>query len=68
MDRNKNKIDRLTRRLADCNKELREVKRQLKTNELNEFRRMVTTPPESSARKRRKNRASTPNNFWNLDF
>lgn len=61
------KIDSLTRRLSDCNKELRNLKRTLKTNEINDFRRMVMTPPETSARKRRKNRSSTPNNFWNVD-
>lgn len=61
------KIDSLTRRLSDCNKELRDLKRSMKTNEIDEFRKMVMTAPETSARKRRKNRSSTPNNFWNVD-
>ena len=68
------KIESLTRRLADCNRELRDVRKSLRTNEMNAFRKIALTPPtsvaecSSSARKRRRNRAQTPNDFWNLNL
>jgi hypothetical protein len=67
MDTLHRKIESLTKRLSDCTKELRDVKRRMKTNEIDEFRRVALTG-ESSARKRRKNRATTPDDFWNLNF
>lgn len=67
------KLNDMTKRFNDCQAELRELKKELKaattsTNKnLNNFRKAVgSTSTNHSHKKRRLNRGSSPNKFWDL--
>lgn len=69
------KIDSLRKRLSACEKELKQTQKDLKAqqtstcNSCNAFRKAVgSTSTDHKHKKRRMNRAPTPNNFWNLNF
>ena len=68
------KLEAMREKYERCNAELKAVKKELKatktsTNKnLNAFRKAVgSTSTNHKNKKRRINRGSTPNNFWNLN-
>ena len=69
------KLNAMREKYDRCNAELKELKKELKatqtsTNkELNAFRKAVgSTSTYHKNKKRRLNRGSTPNGFWNFNF
>ena len=68
-------LNTLKKRLTECEKELKKAQKELKAltssgcNECNAFHKAVGSGSTSCKyKKRRLNRAKTPNNFWNLNF
>ena len=75
MDTLHKKLDSLRKRLSDCQKELKQTQKDLKAEKTstcescNAFRKAVGSESKNHKhKKRRLDRAQTPNNFWNLNF
>lgn len=69
------KLNAMREKYNRCNAELRELKKELKATQtstnkqLNAFRKAVgSTSTHHKNKKRRLNRGSTPNNFFDLNF
>lgn len=69
------KLNTLRKRLSECEKELKKAQKELKgqsssgCDECDAFHKAVGSGSTSCKhKKRRLNRAKTPNNFWNLNF
>ena len=75
MDTLTRKLNSTREKLLRCQKELKELEKQIKyknsstCESCNAFRKTVgSTSTDHKHKKRRMNRAQTPNNFWNLNF
>jgi hypothetical protein len=69
------KLDAMTLRYNECKKELKQLKKDVQykntstCNSCNKFRKAVgSTSTDHKNKKRRMERAKTPNDFWNLNF